>query len=105
MPANKFYISTASVLTTLLLSGCMSSEAGYSEQQKRMLRCDQYLGETREECLRGMAVTIEDYKTDWREFERSEKQKREAQAIDLKAQKPVDEKPIEIIEEPPKPSS
>ncbi|MDT0593942.1 hypothetical protein [Glaciecola petra] len=63
----------------LILTACISKEAQYSDQQKRMLRCDQYIGQSRDECLNGMTVTIEDYKQDWREFERDEA-KREAEA-------------------------
>jgi hypothetical protein len=75
MPSIKSQIKLSILVgaATILMSGCMSKDVAYTDQQKRMMRCDQYIGESREECLRGMAVTIEDYKADWREFERDEK--------------------------------
>ena len=91
MPAIKYTRLILGSLSVVMLSACMSSESGYSEQQKRMLRCDQYVGETRDECLRGVAVTVEDYKDDYREFERTEQKKKEAQNKILKKEKPKTE--------------
>lgn len=85
------------VMSTFLL-GCMSKEVGYSDQQKRMVRCDQYIGNDREECLRGMAVTIEDYKADYREFERDEQKKRDA--ADKKQLEQIN-KSIPVVVDPP----
>ena len=89
----------AACLMSASLLGCMSKDIGYSEQQKRMVRCDQYIGNDREECLRGMAVTIEDYKADYREFERDEQKKRDA--ADKKQLEQIN-KSIPVIVDPPK---
>lgn len=90
MPSFKSQVSIAILLSAsaVLMSGCISKEVGYSDQQKRMMRCDQYIGDTKADCLRGIAVTIEDYKADWREFERDKKKKREDAAIKIKKAQP-----------------
>lgn len=84
------------VLSPIMLTACMTPiEGKHSEQQQRMLRCDQYIGEQRETCLRGDSVTIDDYKADYKNYKKSkakeaEQAKQEAQAI-----KPIPPKPIE----------
>jgi hypothetical protein len=55
-----------------MLSACMSKDIEMTEQQQRMQRCDQYIESVREDCLRGMNVTIEDYQEEYRAFERSQ---------------------------------
>lgn len=72
-------IKGLSVATVVLISGgltgCMMPiEGAHSEQQKRMLRCDQYIDEQRETCLRGEAVTIDDFKDDYKDYQKSKKQ-------------------------------
>lgn len=57
-------------LSTIGLTACMSKDIEMTEQQKRMQRCDQYVDMARESCLRGENVTIEDYKEEYRGFER-----------------------------------
>lgn len=56
-----------------LLSGCIAKNVDYSEQQLRMQRCDQYVDKQRDDCLRGEAVTIEDYKDDYKAYKKSRK--------------------------------
>lgn len=92
---NKHVILLA-VVSPIMLTACMSPiEGKHSEQQQRMLRCDQYIGEQRESCLRGDSVTIDDYKDDYKNYKKSkakeaEQAKQEAQAI-----KPIIPKPVE----------
>jgi hypothetical protein len=57
-------------LAAVGLTGCMSKDIEMTDQQKRMQRCDQYVDMARESCLRGENVTIEDYKEEYRGFER-----------------------------------
>jgi hypothetical protein len=57
-------------LSALVQTGCMSKGIEMTDQQKRMQRCDQYVDMARESCLRGENVTIEDYKEEYRGFER-----------------------------------
>jgi hypothetical protein len=55
-----------------ILSACLSPIQGkHSEQQERMLRCDQYIGDQREDCLRGAAVTIDDYNDDYKNYQKN----------------------------------
>lgn len=49
----------------------MAKDVNFSEQQKRMQRCDQYIERDRDLCLRGDHVTIEDYKEDFRDYKKS----------------------------------
>lgn len=79
-----------------LVSACLSPTAGkHSEQQERMLRCDQYIGDQRETCLQGEAVTIDDYKEDFKNYQKSKAQEakdaeKAKQKLDIKG---VPEKP------------
>ncbi len=56
------------ILSATMLFSCLSKDVYYTDQQKRMQRCEQYIEASRERCLRGETVTIEDYKQDYREF-------------------------------------
>jgi hypothetical protein len=71
-------------ISALGLSACMSKGIEMTEQQKRMQRCDQYIDMAREQCLRGDNVTIEDYREEYREFEKDtqERMRAETQAIE-----------------------
>lgn len=61
-------------ITAICISGCMTPQTGpRTEQQKRMVRCDQYIDEQRDACLRGEAVTIDDYKEDLKNYKKSRK--------------------------------
>jgi hypothetical protein len=59
----------------------MSKGIEMTEQQKRMQRCDQYIEMAREQCLRGDNVTIEDYKEEYREFERETQERMRAETL------------------------
>ncbi|MFW8591443.1 hypothetical protein ACOI22_11615 [Glaciecola sp. 2405UD65-10] len=83
-------------ISAIFISGCMTPQTGpRTEQQKRMVRCDQYIDEQRDTCLRGEAVTIDDYKEDLKNYKKS-KQK-EA----LENQKVIPPKPETKPEEKP----
>lgn len=57
-----------------------------SEQQQRMARCDQYVDSAREQCLRGDNVTIEDFKKDYKEFEKDVNAKMKAETDKAEAE-------------------
>lgn len=59
------------IMSMAFLMGCVAKDIEFTEQQKRMQRCEQYIERQREECLQGMPVTIEDYKDDYRAYEKS----------------------------------
>jgi hypothetical protein len=61
------------------ISGCMSKGIEMTEQQQRMARCDQYVGMARDQCQRGENVTIEDYKEEYKEFEKDVNNKMKAE--------------------------
>jgi membrane protein involved in colicin uptake len=80
-------------ITALLsLSGCMSKGIEMTEQQQRMARCDQYVGMSREDCQRGENVTIEDYKDEYKEFERDVNDKMKAETAKAQKAAEADEK-------------
>lgn len=58
-------------LAVITLTGCIAKDVEFTEQQKRMQRCDQYVDREREECLKGSPVTIDDYKDDYRAYQRA----------------------------------
>jgi hypothetical protein len=59
------------IATCVGLTACVAKDINLSEQQKRMQRCDQYIDRARDDCLRGETITIDDYKDDFRAYERS----------------------------------
>ncbi len=78
------------------LVGCVAKDIEFTEQQKRMQRCDQYVERQREECLQGMPVTIEDYKDDYRSYKKSRAKEADDNKLIILPQKPKTEedKPI-----------
>lgn len=80
------------VATLLSLSGCMSKGIEMTEQQQRMARCDQYIDMAREQCLRGENVTIEDYKKEYRAFEKDVRDKIKAENEGIQQASAADEK-------------
>lgn len=70
----KHYTSVLLVICMSMLLGCVAKDVALNEQQKRMLRCDQYNDRDRELCLQGMHVTIEDYKDDYKNFKKSKQE-------------------------------
>jgi len=85
LSTNKVRFASFMLATSALgLSGCMSKGIEMTEQQQRMQRCDQYIEMARDQCLRGDNVTIEDYKEEYREFEKDtqERMRAETQAIE-----------------------
>ena len=68
---NKWLFSAVTLLCAGILSGCMAKDVPYSEQQQRMARCDQYIERERDMCLRGEAVTIEDFNEDFKDYKKS----------------------------------
>jgi hypothetical protein len=77
-------------VSTILLSACMAKDVDYTEQQKRMQRCDQYIEREREKCLQGDYVTIEEYKKDYKAYKKDKQE--EASKDQLKL--PVIPKPV-----------
>jgi hypothetical protein len=67
----KKYYSMAIIVSVILLTGCIAKDVDFTEQQQRMQRCDQYIEQDRDRCLRGEPVTIEDYKDDFRDYQKS----------------------------------
>lgn len=74
-------LSVSMVLITL--TGCMAKDAEFTEQQKRMQRCDQYVDREREDCLKGSPVTIDDYKDDYRAYQRAKEREEKQKEINL----------------------
>ncbi len=70
-------------LTLIFLSGCMAKDVEFTEQQKRMQRCDQYVDREREECLKGSPVTMDDYRDDYRAYQRAREREEEQNKIEL----------------------
>lgn len=107
----KYIPAFTGIFASLMLSACMSKDIEMTEQQQRMQRCDQYIESVREDCLRGMNVTIEDYQEEYRAFERSQQSelKKNSEAINkavaaqekTRMEKEKQEKPID----PPKEDS
>ena len=64
------------------LSACVAKDVAWTEQQQRLQTCEQYVDRKRDDCLRGDFVTIQDYKDEYKRYEKSlareEKQKKEA---------------------------
>jgi hypothetical protein len=89
----KKYYGVGLLLCASLLAGCMATDVEFTEQQKRMQRCDQYTDRDRDICLRGYAVTIEEYKQDYKDYRKS-KQK-EAEEARPKLKLPIVVKPEE----------
>jgi len=92
--SNKARVFIASCVFMPLGACMMPMEGAHSEQQERMMRCDQYIGDQREDCLRGEAVTIDDYKDDLKNYNKSKKQEaieEEGPVIKKSTEKPVNE--------------
>ncbi|MFC3122904.1 hypothetical protein [Agaribacter flavus] len=79
--ANKLVIVSMCILG---LQACMSKEAVNNEHQLRMQRCEQYVGMAQINCLKGQNVTIDEYKDDYREFKKDQKQKEADEAPKIK---------------------
>ena len=89
------FIIKKSVITifgasTLVLSGCLAKDVNYTEQQKRMQRCEQYIERDREKCLQGDYVTIEEYKEDYKAYKKNKQQ----EAVKDQLKLPVIPKPV-----------
>lgn len=77
---SKSLVIAASILS---LSACMMPlEGPHTEQQERMIRCDQYIGDQREACLRGEPVTIDDYQEDLKNYKKSKRKEEEESTLD-----------------------
>lgn len=83
---------TLLIIALATLSGCMSKGVEMTEQQQRMARCDQYVGMSRDDCQRGENVTIEDYKDEYKEFERDVNNKMKAETAKAQKAAEADEK-------------
>jgi hypothetical protein len=77
MHLNKRNIPIIIGVSIIMLSACVAKDVSYNEQQKRMQRCEQYIDRERERCFQGDYVTIEDYKEDYRAYERSKQKEAE----------------------------
>jgi hypothetical protein len=78
--------SSASHVSTLIfvlsffgLSACMSKGIEMTDQQQRMARCDQYVDMARDKCLRGENVTFNDYREEYKDFEKDVREKTQAE--------------------------
>lgn len=87
-------------VSIIILSACVAKDVSYNEQQKRMLRCDQYIERERERCLQGDYVTIEDYKDDYRAYERSKQKEAEKDKPKIIIPDPVVKPPIKTEDKP-----
>lgn len=97
MSISKTRLTIISSTAAILLSGCMAKDLEFTEQQKRMQRCEQYIDREKERCLQGDHVTIEDYKDDYKEYKKS----KEKEATKAKLKLPVIPKPVKKPEDKP----
>ena len=93
MSFSKTKVTIVSCTAAILLSGCMAKDLEFNEQQKRMLRCEQYIDSEKERCLQGDHVTIEDYKDDYNEFKKSKEKEAAKAKLKLPAIPKAAEKP------------
>lgn len=87
-------------VSIIILSACVAKDVSYNEQQKRMLRCEQYIERERERCLQGDYVTIEDYKDDYRAYERSKQKEAEKDKSKIIIPDPVVKPAIKTEDKP-----
>ncbi|MFC4701132.1 hypothetical protein ACFO4O_13240 [Glaciecola siphonariae] len=73
------FSATAFLGLSFTLGGCMSKGVEMTDQQQRMARCDQYVDMSRDQCLRGENVTIDDYKEEYKDFEKDVRNKMKAE--------------------------
>lgn len=82
MSRNKI-IGLGLLMCSSILTGCIAKDVAFTEQQKRMQRCDKYLDRERDKCLQGEHVRIEDYQDDYKAFKKSERKAAEQKQTKL----------------------
>jgi len=83
----------------ILLSACMAKDVVYTDQQKRMQRCDQYIDREREQCLKGDYVTIDEYQDDYKEYKKSKEEEEKKDQLKLPKTTNPPAKPMIKLEE------
>lgn len=99
MTVRKIIITIFFGVIVIMLSACMANEVTNNEQQKRMQRCEQYIDREREQCLQGDHVTIEDYKEDYRAYQKSKQQEADKARQTLILSPKAAVKPVVNLEE------
>lgn len=90
------------IVSSFVFTGCIAKDVKYTDQQKRMQRCEQYIDREREQCLRGDYITLEEYKDDFEAYKKSKEKEAEKEQFTL-PEKPVsDVKPTVSADEKPK---
>lgn len=97
MNSNKLVVLVG--IGMFLLSACMAKNLELNEQQERMRRCDQYIDQQHEACLRGEPVTIKDFNDDYKDYIKSRKEEENEGTVVIKPLKKAPEPP-EVIDEP-----